>query len=166
MAGSALAQTAAANPVIRQGTYTVRVPTGARTLVMSRGNAALSLTGLPAKLKQVIIKFDVSAAKYSDTLVTAYSSTTGKTSSTLTTRFVGPFDVLPVRGGQINPALNAWTVLWSSIQPGTSSFTFTLNGKAMTGREAAQPFKVRMLFSKRTAAQLKKQTALRPPRNP
>ena len=154
LTGSGLAQPAAT----RQGSYRLAVPAGARTLVVSRGNAALALTGLPAGLGQVTFKLNVSAAAYRDTLITA--------SGSATTRFVGPFTLLPVPGGALKPALDTWKLLWNGTQPGTSSFTFTLNGKAMTGSEAAQPFKVRVLFSRKTPAQLKRQTALRPPNIP
>ncbi|WP_161880381.1 hypothetical protein [Deinococcus alpinitundrae] len=154
LTGGTLAQPAAT----RQGRYRLAVPAGAKTLVVSRGNSALALTELPAGLKQVTFKLSVSAAKYSDTLTTA--------SGSATTRFVGPFALSPVPGGALKPALNTWKLLWNSTQPGTSSFTFTLNGKAMTGSEAAQPFKVRVLFSNKTPTQLKSRMTLRPPRIP
>jgi len=163
LTGSGLAQSSAnRSAATRQGSYRLAVPAGARTLIVSRGNSALALTDLPAGLGQVTFKLSVSAAKYSDTLTTAASSKP----ATLITSFVGPFTLSPVPGGALKPALNAWKLLWNGTQPGTSSFTFTLNGKAMSGSEAAQPFKVRVLFSSKTPAQLKRQTALRPPKIP
>ena len=166
LTGSSLAQSSAnQSAATRQGSYRLAVPAGARTLIVSRGNSALALTDLPAGLGQVTFKLSVSAAKYSDTLTTAASSATSKP-ATLITSFVGPFTLSPVPGGALKPALNAWKLLWNGTQPGTSSFTFTLNGKAMSGSEAAQPFKVRVLFSRKTPAQLKRQTALRPPKIP
>ena len=128
--------------------------------MISRGNADLTFVALPAGLRQLRLTLSVTAGRYTEGL------TLGNAARTQTTSLLGPFALSPLKSGTFHPALNNWKLLWNSTQPGTSRFTFTLDGQPMTGQAAATPFKLQVLLSPKTPAQLQAQPRLRPPRLP
>lgn len=146
----------AAQPQTVQGRYSVKVPAGAKSLVISRSGMNLEVIKLSPKDQSISFDAKVTPARYRETITT---SGTTKTSDIL-----GPFSLSAFKDGKLSTKLNTWVLLWSGAKPGTSSFSYSLNGKTVSGKEADHLFRVRLLFSAKPAEQIKVTVA--PPYKP
>ena len=164
LAPAALAQTASApKPVTTlKGTLTLQVPAGAKTLVIARSGSETKLVAVLIGATRIVVGLNLRPKLYQDSY--SVRGTKGKGSSEGAYISDGTYTVSPFKAATLSPPLNVWTTLWQGTQGSSTTFSFSLGDKNMSGAAQPDAFRVQVLFSKEAAAALR--TNLRPPKLP
>jgi hypothetical protein len=160
LAPGALAQTSLKPVTTLKATLTLKIPAGAKTLVIAHTETELQLLELPAGATRISVSINLTPATYKD----SYSVQVGKNSSMAESNLSGTYTVHPLKVSALSPALNVWTPLWQGTQKSSTSFSFTLGGKKMSGNASPDAFKTQVLFTPRLTSKIDK--TLQPPRLP
>lgn len=170
LAPAALAQTPPTPVTTLRGTLTLKVPAGAKTLVIARSGSEAKLVELPGGATRIVLSLNLRPKLYRDSYTVQGVSVGGaglretRGSSEGVYSSDGNYAVSPFKTTTLNPPLNTWTTLWQGTQKSSTSFSFSLNGKKMSGSASPDTFRVQVLFSTRPAGKI--DPKIQPPRLP